>query len=390
MGVFKTADGRSLVGIGQQDGNEYSGFAGWRDCVIQLTASGATENSVKYLNAIKDYAIAHNAKGESIMPPNLSVWISNNGVTTAVQADDIAVDGSNVTICGIKWDGTAWDYTDAGKCGGSGGEGIPVIQAKYTTDSDGVTPHYYAEVDDSLKALLLAPVPFVWCQNGESYLCILAAPRPAQSEQSVVVIGQNDIYRTGITFNNGIAKFKNDTHFGTDYTLTYSKPSMEGDVFVSERETYYGQSKIVGKWKSDSQLTIPCQVVSEVDSSMAAQFEALIDNLKTASKAASDHKSAMFLPFTGDMDTVFANTVGAFIARKIPTIKLGNRRVAITDHTLAGGGSTYWATGSWTDFVLDSMTVDCFRCSVSLARVSSALAGYVISVEYVAAPVFTG
>lgn len=121
MGVFKTADGRSLVGIGQQDGNEYSGFAGWRDCVIQLTASGATENSVKYLNAIKDYAIAHNAKGESIMPPNLSVWISNNGVTTAVQADDIAVDGSNVTICGIKWDGTAWDYTDAGKGGGGGG-----------------------------------------------------------------------------------------------------------------------------------------------------------------------------------------------------------------------------------------------------------------------------
>lgn len=123
MGVFKTADGRTLVGIGQQDGNEYSGFAGWRDCVIQLTASGATENSVKYLNAIKDYAIAHNAKGESIMPPNLSIWISNNGVTTAVQADDIAVDGANVTICGIKWNGTAWDYTDAGKGGGSSGGG---------------------------------------------------------------------------------------------------------------------------------------------------------------------------------------------------------------------------------------------------------------------------
>ena len=124
MGVFKTADGRSLVGIGQQDGNEYSGFAGWRDCVIQLTASGATENSVKYLNAIKDYAIAHNAKGESIMPPNLSVWISNNGVTTAVQADDIAVDGANVTICGIKWNGTAWDYTDAGKGGGGGASSL--------------------------------------------------------------------------------------------------------------------------------------------------------------------------------------------------------------------------------------------------------------------------
>lgn len=273
---------------------------------------------------------------------------------------------------------------------GGGGEGIPVIQAKSTTGSDGVTPHYYAEVDDSLKALLLTPVPFVWFQEGHGYLCMIVTPRQAQSEQTVVVIDRSNIYRTKITFNNGIAKFINDVTFATEYTLTYAKPSQEGLMFVSESETHDGQSELVGKWKSDSQLTMPCQVVSEVDSSMAVQFEALIDNLKTASKAASDHKSAMFIPFTGDMDTVFGNTVGAFIARKIPTIKLGNRRVAITDHTLAGGGSTYWATGSWTDFVLDSMTVDCFKCSVSLARVSSELAGYVISVEYVAAPVFTG
>lgn len=127
MGVFKTSDGRTLVGLGQQDGNEYSGFAGWRDCVIQLTASGATENSVKYLNAIKDYAIVHNAKGESIMPPNMNIWISNIGVTTAVQADDIAVDGENVTICGIKWNGTAWDYTDAGKGSGGGVASEPLV-----------------------------------------------------------------------------------------------------------------------------------------------------------------------------------------------------------------------------------------------------------------------
>lgn len=136
MGVFKTADGRTLVGIGQQDGNEYSGFNGWRDCVIQLTASGATENSVKYLNAIKDYAIAHNAKGESIMPPNLSIWISNNGATTAVQADDIAVDGANVTICGIKWNGTVWDYTDAGKGGGSGGDSQEPLVLTAVPDSE--------------------------------------------------------------------------------------------------------------------------------------------------------------------------------------------------------------------------------------------------------------
>jgi hypothetical protein len=150
MGVFKTADGRTLVGIGQQDGNEYSGFNGWRDCVIQLTASGATENSVKYLNAIKDYAIAHNAKGESIMPPNLSVWISNNGATTAVQADDIAVDGENVTICGIKWNGTAWDYTDAGKGGGGGSQEPLALQAASTA-----TPPFIGTVSGATKQEIL-------------------------------------------------------------------------------------------------------------------------------------------------------------------------------------------------------------------------------------------
>lgn len=151
MGVFKTADGRTLVGIGQQDGNEYSGFNGWRDCVIQLTASGATENSVKYLNAIKDYAIVHNAKGESIMPPNLSIWISNNGATTAVQADDIAVDGANVTICGIKWNGTAWDYTDAGKgSSGSGSQGPLVLTAASTAN-----PPFLGTVSGATKQEIL-------------------------------------------------------------------------------------------------------------------------------------------------------------------------------------------------------------------------------------------
>lgn len=207
MGVFKTADGRSLVGIGQQDGNEYSGFAGWRDCVIQLTASGATENSVKYLNAIKDYAIAHNAKGESIMPPNLSIWISNNGVTTAVQADDIAVDGANVTICGIKWNGTAWDYTDAGKGGGGGGsdldgkiviEDTPTVGNFLVANDDGVfvpqamLPHsllleqsesgwWMASADENSEVVLpiysINPMDTVYVipQNGDPFAGVVAS-----------------------------------------------------------------------------------------------------------------------------------------------------------------------------------------------------------------------
>lgn len=122
MSVFQTADGRWIVG-GERSGSEYKGFLDWRDCVIQLTESGATERSIDYLNAFRDYALEHSKLGEPIMPPSVQIWISNNGATSAVQADDMSVDGNDFTICGIKWNGTSWDYSGAGQGSGGGGEG---------------------------------------------------------------------------------------------------------------------------------------------------------------------------------------------------------------------------------------------------------------------------
>lgn len=122
MSVFQTADGRWIVG-GERSGSEYKGFLGWRDCVIQLTQSGATERSIDYLNAFRDYALEHSRLGEPIMPPSVQIWISNNGSTSAVQADDMSVDGNNFTICGIEWNGTSWDYSGAGGSGGGSGGG---------------------------------------------------------------------------------------------------------------------------------------------------------------------------------------------------------------------------------------------------------------------------
>lgn len=136
MAQYQTADGRWIVGAVEGE-SDYHGFLGWRDCVIQLTASGATADSVNYLNAFRDYAFAHNALGESIMPPSVNVWISNNGTTTAVQADDISVDGNTFSIGGIKWTGSAWDYSNAGQSsgggGGSGGGGVLVLGWDTTT-----------------------------------------------------------------------------------------------------------------------------------------------------------------------------------------------------------------------------------------------------------------
>ena len=135
MAQFQTADGRWLVGDVEGNG-EYSGFLGWRDCVIQLTANGATEQSVKYLEALRDYAFNRNSLGEPIAPPSVNVWVSNNGKTVAVQADDYAVDGNTFTICGIKWTGSAWDYTNAGQGGGGGGGGGSLVVTLTSTTVD--------------------------------------------------------------------------------------------------------------------------------------------------------------------------------------------------------------------------------------------------------------
>ena len=125
MGVNKKTDGRYIVGMGAPNENEYRGSQGWRDIFIQLTENGATPDSEEKLAFLRDYAIYHNGEGNAIMPPSVSVWVSNNGVTSAVEADDISLDGDSYTICGIKWDGSSWDYSNAGQSSGGGGSSLP-------------------------------------------------------------------------------------------------------------------------------------------------------------------------------------------------------------------------------------------------------------------------
>ena len=120
MGNKHTADGRWIVGNGNS-GDDYKGFLHWRECYICLTEDGATEDSVNYLNALKDYALAHYALGEPIMPPSMTVWVVANGKATAVQADDVKVEDGDYTICGINYSDGAWDYSNAGQGQGGGG-----------------------------------------------------------------------------------------------------------------------------------------------------------------------------------------------------------------------------------------------------------------------------
>jgi hypothetical protein len=119
MGVNQTPDGRVNVGLGYNDINEYKGYAGRREIVIQLTSDGATQDSLDALEFLKSYAIYHNSVGEPIFPASTNVFISNNGVTKAVEADEVTVDGNNVNIGGCVWNGESWDFTNAGQGGGS-------------------------------------------------------------------------------------------------------------------------------------------------------------------------------------------------------------------------------------------------------------------------------
>lgn len=128
MGVNKTPDGRVNAGLGYSDLNQYKGYAGRREIVIQLTETGATQDSLDALEFLKSYAVYHNSVGEPIFPASTNVFISNNGVTKAVEADEVTVDGANVNIGGCVWNGTSWDFTNAGQGGGgSSGGGVLVV-----------------------------------------------------------------------------------------------------------------------------------------------------------------------------------------------------------------------------------------------------------------------
>ena len=122
MAIYNTPDGRQVVGS-VESGNDYHGFNGKRDIIIQLTADGATTDGLNALEYLKAYAVEQNKQGNPIFPNGTRVWISANGYTKAVEADDVTIDGTNITIGGIVWNGTAWDYSKAGQ----GETGLPAV-----------------------------------------------------------------------------------------------------------------------------------------------------------------------------------------------------------------------------------------------------------------------
>ena len=172
MALYTTPDGRVVIGIGVSDGNDYHGYNGKRDIVIQLTADGVTDDGLNALEYLKAYATNAKAENKPIFPDGTRVFISTNGYTKAVEADDVVIDGDNITIGGIVWNGSAWDYSGAGQVasslpevdsedngkvltvvdgawaaasGGGSGGGVLVV-----TDTDGTLDKTWQEIYDAM------------------------------------------------------------------------------------------------------------------------------------------------------------------------------------------------------------------------------------------------
>ena len=127
MALYYTPDGRVIIGTGVTDGNDYHGYNGKRDIVIQLTEDGATTDGLNALEYLKSYAENAKAENKPIFPDGTRVFISANGYTKAVEADDVVIDGENISIGGIAWNGSAWDFSNAGQSGGGSGGGVLVV-----------------------------------------------------------------------------------------------------------------------------------------------------------------------------------------------------------------------------------------------------------------------
>ena len=194
MAIFTTADGRQIVGAAQA-GNEYKGYAGRREIVIQLTATGATQDSLDALEFLKSYAVYHNSVGEPIFPASTNVFISNNGVTKAVEADEVTVDGASVNIGGCVWNGTAWDFSNAGQSGGGGGSSGGGVLVLHVDDETFALDKTWKEISDAGFSVVMYPTPsgadaciFVGAYNSSgSYKVRFAHPYTEQSSGATTV-----------------------------------------------------------------------------------------------------------------------------------------------------------------------------------------------------------
>ena len=205
MAVYTTPDGRVVIGTGVTDGNDYHGYNGKRDIVIQLTADGATDDGLNALEYLKAYAINAKAENKPIFPDGTRVFISANGYTKAVEADDVVIDGENVTIGGIAWNGSAWDYSGAGQVASSlpevdsedNGKVLTVVDGEWAAANGGgtgggvlVVTDTDGTLDKTAEEMFAAIIKGIVINKGHTFSIVSEATN----------VGSNYVF---VTTNNG-------------------------------------------------------------------------------------------------------------------------------------------------------------------------------------------
>ena len=209
MGVTKKPSGVNIIGLGAADLNEFKPVDQLKDLYIQLTANGATNESMDYLAYLKSYAEHNQSIGLPIMPNGVNVWISNNGKTSAVEADDLSLEDGVYTICGIKCEDGEWDFTNAGQHSGGGGSDLP-------------------EVDDADNGKVLTVIDGAW-----------AAGSGGGGGGGALIVKCTGTAVLETQGNNAYWNIPVDTSFADIFAAMRSGPVYISLPFVSTTEPYY-------------------------------------------------------------------------------------------------------------------------------------------------------
>lgn len=232
MGVNKTPDGRTEVGRGIENGNHYKGFATKREIMIQLTADGATAESLDALEYLKTYALYHGAQGEPVMPPTTRVFISNNGTTKAVEADEITITDSGINIGGCVWNGEAWDFSGAGQ-GGGGGSDLPEVTAddkdKYLHTNSSTGNLEWSAVSGgggvtTVEASNDGVLNKTWQQINDAGFCVLKNSGELGIAYNILVSVDHDMDGYYVTFFSGENWYTFITSTANDYPVISNEP----------------------------------------------------------------------------------------------------------------------------------------------------------------------
>ena len=261
MGLKKTSDGRYVVGLGVTDGNDYKVGIGKRDMVIQYTEDGATEQSLEYLEFLKEYALTHADEGKLIFPEGVSVWLATGDKLQAIEADDIKLTEDTFSVGSVSCSLSDGEWTfDAPSAGGS----IPTPEAEdvgkvltATAKQVAVIPEQSGESID-LSALYGVQARGFEVTGANNDFFDNASLNDKIAGHYVVEDSPYEVEMTATFYTSGVAIVFTDTnnfysvmHTFPDNKTYATAPGVLGSVF-SVSATVSSDTEVTASWQTAS------------------------------------------------------------------------------------------------------------------------------------------